>query len=146
MYICVTIKTKKMEKHVNLTVKCPHCGKSLMDETHLIKEHPSIKINIETERDRGILWLCSTYGCFMHENNIELKDKELVKFFCPHCNKSLLREILCKKCKAPMAGMNINVGGKVNICSRKGCDNHYIVFEDLNDAINLLYDKFDVNY
>jgi hypothetical protein len=117
-----------------------------MDENHKINGHPGIKLNIETERERGILWICSIYGCFTHESSIVLKDKELVKFFCPHCNQTLLREIPCKICKAPMVGININIGGKVNICSRKGCQNHYVVFEDLNDALSLFHDKFDINY
>lgn len=132
-----------MEKYIVLSVKCPHCGTSLMDESHEVNEYPGIKINIETEHEHGILWLCPTYDCFKHDCNIALKDKEQVKFFCPHCNKSLLREIPCKICNAPVVGMNINIGGKVNICSRNGCINHYVVFEDINDALNLLYDKFD---
>jgi len=40
-----------------------------------------------------------------------------------------------------MVGMNINAGGKVNICSRKGCDKHYVVFENIEDALSLLYDE-----
>lgn len=132
-----------MEKHIVLSVKCPHCGVSLMDESHKVNGHPGIKLNIETQNDRGILWLCPIYNCFTHDCNIQLKEKELVKFFCPHCNKSLLREMPCKICEAPMVGLNINVGGKVNVCSRKGCNNHYVVFEDLNDAIGLFHDKFD---
>jgi predicted RNA-binding Zn-ribbon protein involved in translation (DUF1610 family) len=132
-----------MEKLIVLSVKCPHCGTSLMDESHKVNGHPGIKINIETERERGLLWLCPIYDCFKHDSNITLKDKELVKFFCPHCNKSLIREIPCEICKAPVVGFNINVGGKVNVCSRKGCTNHYVVFEDINDALQLLYDKLD---
>lgn len=134
-----------MEKQIVLSVKCPHCGTSLMDESHKVNGHSGIKLNIETEGDRGIIWLCPIYNCFKHDCNIELKEKELTKIYCPHCNKSLLREIPCKVCNAPMIGMNINIGGKVNVCSRKGCQNHYVLFEDLNDALNLLYDKFDNN-
>ena len=132
-----------MKKLIVLSVKCPHCGTSLMDETHEVNGHPGIKLNIENDHERGVLWLCPIYDCFKHDCNIILKEKELVKFYCPHCNKSLLREIPCSVCKAPVVGMNINIGGKVNICSRKGCENHYVVFEDINDALNLLYDKLD---
>jgi predicted RNA-binding Zn-ribbon protein involved in translation (DUF1610 family) len=132
-----------MEKQVVLSVKCPHCGKSFMDESHQVNGQSGIKLNIETDHDRGIIWLCAIYGCFTHKTDIELKEEELVNFFCPHCKKSLLRDISCKECNAPVVGMNIVNGGKVNICSRKGCSNHYVIFEDLNDALKLFYDKFD---
>ncbi len=128
-----------MNKLVTLSVKCPHCDHTLMDEEHLIHERPSIRINIVTKKDRGILWLCSVYGCYDHNSNLEIENGELVEFFCPHCNKSLLRDIECKICGAPMVGMNIKAGGKVNVCSRKGCENHYVVFEDLAGAINKFY-------
>lgn len=131
-----------MKNQIALYVKCPHCDRSLMDESHPINEKPSVKMNIETERDRGVIWICSLYGCSDHENNIELKKNELVQFYCPQCNKSLMRDIQCKVCDAPMVGMNIKVGGKVNICSRNGCENHYVVFEDLAEAINKFYVEF----
>lgn len=134
-----------MTHRIALSVKCPHCDASLMDVTHQIYGKPSIKVNIETDNDRGILWLCSAYGCHTHENNIELKDNELVTFYCPHCNKSLMRDIKCSMCDAPMVGFNIKAGGKVNVCSRKGCENHYVVFQDLNDAISKFYQEYGVS-
>ncbi len=131
-----------MENQIALSVKCPHCDRSLMDEEHPINGKPSIKMNIETDRNRGVIWLCSLYGCHDHENNIELRNNELVQFYCPKCNKSLMRDIKCQVCDAPMVGMNIKIGGKVNICSRKGCENHYVVFDDLAGAINKFYYEF----
>jgi rRNA maturation protein Nop10 len=132
-----------MEKTVTLSVKCPHCGESFMDENHMLNEHPGIKINIEAENGKGTLWLCAIYDCFMHESDIKLKDKEQVKFKCPHCNSYLCKDIKCEVCGAPMADMHLNVGGRVNVCSRKGCKNHYVVFEDLNDAMNLFDKRFN---
>jgi len=131
-----------MKKQINVSLKCPFCGKSLMDEEHKINDQTSIKIVVESEKDKGFLWLCSVYGCFDHEANVEIKDSEIVKLSCPHCNNSLIRKILCEKCGAPIAGMSLNVGGKVNFCSRKGCTNHYVVFEDIGDALNLFYEEF----
>ncbi|MDD3877196.1 MAG: hypothetical protein PHT69_11280 [Bacteroidales bacterium] len=131
-----------MKKSIKLSLKCPFCGKSLMDEEHLLNEAKSIKVNIETSAGKGQLWLCSIYGCYDHEANISIKENEIVNMSCPHCQTSLLRDIKCKKCDAPMTGMNIIAGGKVNICSRKGCDNHYVLFEDINDVMTLFEDKF----
>ncbi len=130
-----------MNNIITLIVKCPHCDSSLMDEGHPLHEKPSIKVNIVGEEERGVLWLCARYGCYDHESNIEFNKGDIVKFFCPNCNKSLLREIKCQSCDAPMVGLNIKAGGKVNVCSRSGCDNHYVVFDDLAGAINKFYQE-----
>ncbi|MDX9929689.1 MAG: hypothetical protein RBS37_07540 [Bacteroidales bacterium] len=132
-----------MENNIVLSVKCPHCGTSLIDQGKMVRNHPGIKINIVTDSNRGILWLCPVYGCFAHDSDISLAKDEVVKFFCPHCNKSLLINQMCDQCGAPMVAMNIKIGGKVNICSRNGCNNHFMVFEDPNDALGLFYDKYD---
>ena len=132
-----------MENNIVLSVKCPHCGTSLMDETTKVNGHPGIKLNIVTDHDRGVLWLCPIYGCFAHKSKIKFDEGEIVKMYCPHCNKQLGDDVDCKLCGAPLVSMNINVGGKVDICSRSGCTNHYVVFEDLNDALSLFYDRFD---
>jgi predicted RNA-binding Zn-ribbon protein involved in translation (DUF1610 family) len=116
-----------------------------MDEGHQINGKASIKVNIVTERERGVLWLCSDYGCHAHENDIELRESEIVKFYCPKCNKSLMRDVNCKMCDADMVGFNIKAGGKVNICSRMGCENHYVVFEDLHSAISKFYQEYGVS-
>jgi len=135
-----------MEKSLTLFLKCPHCGESFMDDQHLINNKPGIKVDIVTKNGQGHLWLCPIYGCFQHESDIDIYDNEIVTMNCPHCNQTLLRDITCQNCSAPMVGFNINVGGKVDICSRKGCQNHYIVFEEADDLINLFYEKFEPRY
>lgn len=128
-----------MNQIVSLEVKCPHCDKSMMDADHPIRDKASVKINIVGKKERGVVWLCSVYGCYSHESNITTEKGETFEFFCPLCNKSLLRDIKCQICDAPMVGFNIKTGGKVNVCSRSGCENHYVVFEDLAGAINKFY-------
>jgi hypothetical protein len=44
-----------------------------------------------------------------------------------------------------MVGFNIKAGGKVNICSRYGCENHYVVFEDLDKEISRFYNEYGVS-
>jgi hypothetical protein len=34
------------------------------------------------------------------------------------------------------------VGGRVNICSRHGCKNHYVVFENLDTAVRKFYSEY----
>lgn len=135
-----------MEKSLTLFLKCPHCGESLMDSEHTVNRKPGIRISIETRNGPGNLWLCPIYGCFQHESDVDIQDNEIVTMRCPHCHEPLIRKVVCQHCNAPMVGFNINVGGKVNICSRKGCMNHFIVFEEADDLINLFYEKFEPRY
>jgi len=67
-----------MEKEVSLSVKCSLCDGSLMDESHPICDKPSVKINIETEHDRGSLRLCCIYGSCSKTADIEIGEGEIV--------------------------------------------------------------------
>jgi hypothetical protein len=133
-----------MTKKVALKVKCPLCDTSLMDENHPLTGYPSIKLNVVTSHDRGTIRLCSVYGCYEHESDIEIKDGEIANFFCPHCNKDLKSNDECDSpdCNAPMIPLNIVLGGKVFICSRKGCTMHFVAFEDLDTQIRKFYHEY----
>ncbi len=131
-----------MKKQISLKVQCPHCLTSLMDSQYELHGFPSIKLNIVTPEDRGVLHICSLYECFDHRANIDIKDNTIVDFYCPNCNKELLVKEECKLCDAPMVSFVLNAGGRVNICSRKGCSNHYVAFSDLSSELTKFYDQF----
>ena len=133
-----------MTKTVSLNLKCPHCRHSFMDSETPLKDKPSIKLNIETSTDRGTIRLCSIYGCYDHLCDIDLKEGEIAHFFCPHCNKELKSNDECDtvNCNAPMIPFTLHLGGKVFICSRKGCDNHFVAFEDLATEVRKFYDEY----
>lgn len=133
-----------MAKRVSLNVKCPKCSKSLMDHDYLLLDYPSIKVNIVSSHDRGTMHLCSVYECYNHKSDIELKEGEIVKFFCPHCNKELTSNDECdsQDCNAPMVKLILQLGGKVFICSRKGCTSHFVAFEDLATEVRKFYHEY----
>ncbi len=133
-----------MKKRISLHVKCPHCRKSLMDEDTLLHDYPSIKLNINTPEERGVIYLCSVYECYDHHTQLEIKKGTVVDFYCPHCNKELLVNEECKICGAPMVAFVLKVGGRVSICSREGCANHYIAFEDLSSELTKFYHEYDL--
>ncbi len=117
-----------MEKEVSLYVKCPLCDGSLMDETHPICDKPSVKLNIETEHDRGTLRLCCVYGNCSKTTDVVINENEIVSMYCPHCNKELSINETCEVCDAPLISLVIKAGGRIRICSRNGCSNHHLVF------------------
>ena len=133
-----------MTKIISFNVKCPNCHKSLMDYNYPLKERPSIKLNIEIANNRGTIHLCSIYGCYDHESDIELPKGEIARIYCPNCNKEVKSTELCRVCDAPMVPFILEIGGRVNICSRSGCTQHYVAFEDLSDAIRKFYKEYDI--
>jgi len=131
-----------MKKKISLHVKCPHCRESLMDEKNLLHGFPSIRLNIVTPEERGIINLCSVFECFDHTANIDIKQDTIVDFYCPKCNKELTVKDECKLCGAPMVTFVLKAGGRVSICSRKGCSSHYLTFHDLSHELSKFYNEF----
>jgi ssDNA-binding Zn-finger/Zn-ribbon topoisomerase 1 len=132
-----------MKKKISLHVKCPHCRKSLMDEEVKLHDHPSIKLNIVTPDERGVIYLCSIFECYDHETDITMKKGTVVDVYCPKCNKEMLINEECNVCGAPMVSFVLRVGGRVAICSRYGCANHYVAFQDLSSELSKFYHEYE---
>ncbi len=131
-----------MEKHVSVAVKCPHCRTSLMDESYMLNEKPSIKLNMKYKDEEGVLYLCSRFGCYDHKAEIQVPTNEIAEVSCPHCNKNLSTNVSCEACGAPMITFGIKSGGRVSVCSRHGCNKHYVSFQDLDTAIRKFHEHF----
>lgn len=133
-----------MSKPVALTVKCIYCDASLMDDTKLISERASVRVNLETSREQGVLWMSSIYGDYEKHISIVVEEGETVVMYCPYCRKKLSSIDLCRICAAPMVEFVIRAGGVVLICSRKGCTNHHIVFRDINTEMSKFFNEYEL--
>ena len=131
-----------MYELMSFKVKCPMCGDSLMDHDQLIDNESSIKLNIEINDKKGSINLSSIYGSYNYKSDIEMIQGEVVNFYCPHCNEQILSDLNCLTCKAPMIPFHLHMGGKVSICSRTGCKDHKVEFDDLSIALNKLYQEY----
>jgi ssDNA-binding Zn-finger/Zn-ribbon topoisomerase 1 len=131
-----------MSNVVSLNVKCPICKESLMDIEQQLNGKPSIKLNIQGGGARGTIRLCSIYGCYDHKSEIDLSKVDIAEFSCPKCNQLLTGKDVCEKCGAPMISFLLDVGGRVNICSRKGCPNHFVAFENIDDSLRKFYEEY----
>jgi methionyl-tRNA synthetase len=127
---------------IQVNVKCPHCGKSFMEEGHKIDGHPSVKLLIEHEKKKGSLHLSSLYGSYNIETEVFVPEKRIAQFFCPHCQAELKSTRLCELCQAPMVAMNFEGGGIIQICSRRGCKKHLIEFGNLESELSAFYNKY----
>ena len=132
-----------MKRKISLNVLCPYCRKSLMDSDVKLNDYPSIKLNISTPEDRGTIHLCSIYECYDHVSDIELVKGMVVDVSCPHCNKELLVPEECIECGAPMVSMVLKIGGRVSICSRYGCPNHFVAFQDIHTELAKFYEEYE---
>jgi len=128
---------------ISLNVKCPDCGKSLMDHEHKVDNEPSIKLLVNDSKNNGTIRLSSIYGSYNFVCDITLENDQITVFSCPFCKSTLTTKELCSTCMSPMSTLILDIGGKINFCSRKGCKNHNIGFEDLSSALTKLYQEFE---
>ena len=129
---------------LQVNIRCPYCKQSLMDDGQIIDGYPSVKVVIQNSNKRGMLYLSSIYGSYNIISEFNIPMDEIVLFFCPHCQSSLLIKDLCDKCSAPMTLFELLQGGKVQICSRRGCKKHLIEFSDASQEISTLYNTYEV--
>ncbi len=131
-----------MENIISFEVKCLKCRTSLMNPDKKINGRSSIEFIIEFNGVRGKLNLCSLYGCFEHESELKVDYNAIADFYCPHCGEPLSTDVKCESCGAPMVTFGIKSGGRVSLCSRHGCNKHYVAFQNINDAIRKFHEEF----
>jgi len=132
-----------MEKIV-VNVKCPYCKKSLMDAEKQIEGYPSVKTRIQHRDKTGALYLSSIFGSYDIVSEIYVPEEEIVLFFCPECNASLLLKELCESCKAPLAFFEMKNGGMIQICSRRGCKYHLMDYVNFAQKVSAFYNAYQV--
>jgi len=127
---------------LQVSVNCPYCRKSLEDDKVHIDNFPSVKTKAICRGQEGCVHLSSTYGNFQTQEEIEIELGDVVEFYCPYCGESLKTKTICKKCDAPMMRVDIDAGGYIRFCSRKGCQNHHIAFEDVYKEMRAFLTKY----
>ena len=129
-------------KELFVNVKCPYCRKSLMDTEKQIDGYPSVKTHIKHRDKTGTLYLSSVFGSYNIISEIFIPKGEMVLFFCPECNASLLVKDLCEECKAPLTLLELKNGGMVQICSRRGCKYHFMDYTNFAQKLSAFYDTY----
>lgn len=131
-----------MYELISLKLKCPVCGKSLMDSAKLVDNEPSILLHVEIGGKQGEIHLSSIYGSYNYVTSIEMTKGDEAKFSCPHCRSEITSDAECLSCGAHMVPFYLDMGGKVSICSRSGCKNHFVEFDDLSVALRKMYQEY----
>jgi NADH-quinone oxidoreductase subunit E len=120
---------KRDERVFAVELNCPRCNHSLMDDSYLIDDQPSVRMTASFRNKHGWLRLSSLYGSYTIATEEDLPMDAIIHLFCPHCHAELVGPSNCVDCGAPMVPMIVRRGGMVQICSRRGCNYHML---DLN--------------
>jgi len=117
---------------------CSLCRKILNDNETSIKRKPALKFLVENKGRKGFLWISSIYGDHetIEPEELNVLPGDVVKFFCPHCEKPLPVVEKCY-CKGDQVKIELSTGGNLQFCDRKGCYYGSIRFVNPDDL-----DKF----
>lgn len=132
-----------MQNFVSFTAKCPVCEALLMDKEHTVDNEPSIRLNIKSGENKGVIYLSSVYGSYNYICDFTPARDLPAEFSCPICNSVLISDKKCNICNAPMIPLYLDIGGEVDFCSRAGCKNHFVEFNDLTNALNRFYEEYN---
>ena len=109
-----------------LSVNCPQCNHTLMDYSHMIDGHPSVRVTISFSGLHGWLRLSSLYGSYMFESEYQPPIGSVVNYFCPYCHSELSGSSKCPECGTNMIPLIISTGGVIQICPKRGCKGHML--------------------
>lgn len=66
---------------ISFFVKCPSCGKSLMDHNKKGDNEPGISLIIKKGEHKGLIWLSSIYWSYNFTSEIEIGKDSIAEFF-----------------------------------------------------------------
>ncbi len=122
-----------------LNVCCPNCNAVLTEGQRVHLDAYFKDINRE-----ATIYLSAVFGDYTVECDVELPSGSVGQFRCPVCDESLMLQIPCALCHAPMASLNIVGGGVVEFCSRAGCKGHALGgFGDVDQMMALINNMFN---
>ncbi|MEN8008282.1 MAG: hypothetical protein ABFS42_14795 [Candidatus Krumholzibacteriota bacterium] len=135
-----------MSDRIRLEVSCPDCGHSMMDEDHLIEGVPAVQCRIQVPGPNPKLprkvpiWFSSYYGSGVYECEQTLEENQQMILFCPSCDTRLHGDFSCNKCGDEMVCLDLKGGGKITVCTRRGCKRHFIQLDENVPNLDRLFE------
>jgi len=127
---------------INVSVKCPHCGKSLMDAKKKLDKMASILVHLTYAGKNAPLYMSSAYGSYSVETDLKIPLGKIAGFRCPSCEADLKSTRKCEVCGAQMVAFNLKEGGQVQICARHGCKKHLLEFQNPDNELQAFYKSY----
>lgn len=113
-------------------VRCARCNHGVMDASHPLDGHPSIRVLATAGAQSGVAHLSSLCGAFRIEVEGRIPAGTLLKFYCPHCAGDMTGAAACTECEARMVPLAVEGGGLLHICPRLGCGGHFLDLSGVN--------------
>jgi hypothetical protein len=128
-----------MKPMLLLDVCCPNCNAELTEGQ---KVH--LDAYIKETHQEATIYLSAIFGDYTIECDVAIPPNAIVEFRCPVCEQSLMLQMPCRLCGAPIASLNIVKGGSVEFCSRRGCKGHALGgFGDVDQMMALVNNMFN---
>jgi hypothetical protein len=125
-----------------MALSCPQCNAVLTEGSKVCLDG-----NVSRTHQDGAVSLSAVFGDYSIETDLELAEGDIVEFRCPKCDASIMLQLLCKLCGAPMASLNVAKGGYLEFCSRRGCRAHALGGTgNIDDMMSLMNRMFDTPY
>lgn len=125
-----------------LRAKCPRCLASLLCPGLPVDGLPSLDLVACVRGTAGHVHLSQVYGSF-EKLFLGVPDVpgSREEFRCSRCGEPLPVKGPCA-CGADLVEVELEEGGLLRFCTRNGCREHHLEFEEPDDAF-LLYDSQD---
>jgi len=131
---------------IQVSVRCPKCGKTLMNSAKKLDGKPAITINLSYAGKSGPLHMSAMYGSYAVETPVSIPAGKIGGFRCPHCDADLKSTRKCDVCGAQMVAFEMKQGGQVQICSRRGCKKHVLEFQDPKSELEAFYKSYSKSF
>ena len=125
-----------------LALRCPQCAA-------LLTEGDRVRLDgrLRRTRQQGEISLSAVFGDPGVEAGFPIEAGDVVELSCPRCEAGLLLPVPCRRCGAPMASLEIDGGGSLEFCSRRGCAAQALGGAgNLDDMMTLMHRMFDTPY
>lgn len=117
-----------------MRLRCPQCQELLTQGSQVV-----LDAYIEATHQDGQIALSAVFGDYSLQTDLEIPEGAIASFRCPRCDSSLMIASRCKLCGAPMVSLNIDEGGFLEFCGRRGCKAHSIGgVGDIDEMMNLM--------
>lgn len=125
-----------------LNLSCPQCATALTEGRNV-----HLDGQVRRSQEEGAFDLSAVFGDYSVTTDVAVQEGDVVDFRCPTCEATIMVAVQCKLCGAPMASLNLDKGGYVEFCSRRGCRAHALGGTgNIDDMMSLMNRMFDTPY
>jgi len=134
--------TSTTRKLLLMELSCPYCKRVLTKGTNV-----QLDAFIRDTHQDGQVALSALFGDYTVETELAIPEGAIAEFRCPECDASIMLTLPCRLCGAPMASLNVESGGYLEFCSRRGCKGHALGgVGNIDDMISLMNKMCETPY